>query len=263
MRKDGKLFWIHLTVCEIVIGGEKHFTAFIRDIQEDKENAEGLAVESAKFRGIFDLSIDPIIVITTKGIITECSRSCAEKFGYEIDELVGQNVSMLVERDHQDHHDEYLSRYLKTGEKHVIGKNREVFAMRKDGSLFPVELAVTEIRIGESHFFVGYTKDLTLKKAQEKQSKVMLQLLQREKDQQDELLLNMLPKSIATRLIKEPGAHIAESFDEVTILFADVVGFTKMSELLPAMTVVSYLNRIFSAWDGLVEELDIEKIKTI
>jgi adenylate cyclase len=76
--------------------------------------------------------------------------------------------------------------------------------------------------------------------------------------------MNMLPSAIALRLSALPvGGHIADSFESATILFADIVGFTAMTEMLPPLIVVEYLNRIFSAFDEIAEELCVEKIKTI
>jgi class 3 adenylate cyclase len=89
-----------------------------------------------------------------------------------------------------------------------------------------------------------------------------LAALRREQESVERLLRNILPASIAARM-KEGETAIADSFEEVTILFADVVGFTKIAAAFPADSVVRLLNRIFSAFDGIVDEWEVEKIKTI
>jgi adenylate cyclase len=86
--------------------------------------------------------------------------------------------------------------------------------------------------------------------------------LQAEQEKSERLLLNILPASIANRL-KQQDNTIAENFSEATVLFADIVGFTQLSTRLSAAQLVSLLNQIFSAFDQLVEEQNVEKIKTI
>ena len=86
--------------------------------------------------------------------------------------------------------------------------------------------------------------------------------LRQEKERSERLLLNVLPASIATRL-KETNESLAEHFEEATILFADIVGFTSLSARMEPMELVSGLNQIFSAFDNLTEKYGLEKIKTI
>ena len=230
-RKDGTMFWIHLTVCEIVLGGRKHFTAFIRDIQEQKDASEQLSVAMQKFGAIFQFSLDALVVTNTKGIITECSNSCMKLFGYSKEEMLGQNVSMLASPRYADKHDDYIEAYLRTGIKRAIGKQREAEGKKKDGTLFPFELSLSEVKTEQIHLFVGSIRDLTEKKQKVKFLAKKLALsdacLQ---ERQEELLMNMIPRSVAEKLMDESNSHIAEHFDDATILFADVVGFTKMSE---------------------------------
>jgi adenylate cyclase len=87
--------------------------------------------------------------------------------------------------------------------------------------------------------------------------------LEREFDRSDGLLLNLMPTSMASRLKNNPSEIIADHFDEVTILFADIVGFTPRASQLPPNEVVQYLNRVFSQFDRLAEKYQLEKIKTM
>lgn len=100
------------------------------------------------------------------------------------------------------------------------------------------------------------------KKRLRDQEQAYLEQLQREQEKSERLLLNILPKPIADRLKQEQGI-IADSFNEVTVLFADIVGFTKLSSYTPPTELVIILNDIFSALDELVEKHNLEKIKTI
>ena len=82
-------------------------------------------------------------------------------FGYAPSEVIGNNVSMLMAAPHRESHDGYLERYMRTGEKRIIGIGREVEARRKDGTIFPMELAVGEVRLAGTHLFTGFIRDVT------------------------------------------------------------------------------------------------------
>jgi two-component system sensor kinase FixL len=100
-------------------------------------------------------------VIDTRGIIQSFSATAERLFGYRADEAIGQNVSLLMPEPYRTQHDGYLSRYMVTGERRIIGIGRLVVGRRNDGSTFPVELAVGEMRSGDRRFFTGFLRDLT------------------------------------------------------------------------------------------------------
>src|SRR3546814_3971336 len=81
--------------------------------------------------------------------------------GYSLHEIKGRNVSMLMPPPNRERHDDYIRRYLETGEKRIIGIGREVVAQRKDGSSFPIRLAVGEARLSEKRMFTGFVQDIT------------------------------------------------------------------------------------------------------
>jgi two-component system sensor kinase FixL len=89
------------------------------------------------------------------------SRAAEILFGYSSAEIVGQNVSSLMPSPDRERHDTYMIKYLKTGEKRIIGRGRVVLGQRKDGSTFPMELSIGETRSGSRHFFTGFARDLT------------------------------------------------------------------------------------------------------
>ena len=118
-----------------------------------------------------------MIVIGEHGTIQSFSAAAERMFGYTADEVRGRNVRMLMPSPYRDAHDSYIARYLATGERRIIGVGRVVTGQRKDGSIFPIELAVGEVR-GEGHrLFTGFVRDLTerqrtLKRLQELQSEL-------------------------------------------------------------------------------------------
>ena len=112
-------------------------------------------------RSILDTVPDGMVVIDERGIVQSFSATAARMFGYREDEVVGRNITMLMPSPYRENHDSYLARYLETGERRIIGLGRVVTGLRKDGSTFPIELAVGEVK-GERHrFFTGFVRDLT------------------------------------------------------------------------------------------------------
>src|SRR5688572_3218886 len=110
---------------------------------------------------ILNTTTDGIIVINAKGIIEAFNRGAERLFGYPESEVVGRNVSVLMPSPQHEEHDKYLERYLQTGEARIIGIGREVTGRRRDGTLFPVQLSVGEMRIGGERKFTGMLHDLT------------------------------------------------------------------------------------------------------
>jgi two-component system CheB/CheR fusion protein len=115
-----------------------------------------------RLRAILNTAVDAIITIDHAGIITELNNATLRMFGYKHGELIGQNVSVLMPSPYQERHNGYLATYLRTGEKKIIGQGREVLGRRKDGTLFPADLAVTEV-VGFNQF-TGIVRDITERK---------------------------------------------------------------------------------------------------
>ena len=107
-----------------------------------------------------------MIVIDDEGTIQSFSAAAERQFGWTAAETVGLNVSCLMPSPYREGHDGYLKRYLTTGERKVIGIGRVVVGLRRDGSTFPMELAVGEMRAGEQRFFTGFVRDLTERRPQ-------------------------------------------------------------------------------------------------
>lgn len=112
-------------------------------------------------QSILDTVPDATVVIETDGTIVTFNAAAVRQFGYSPEHAVGSNVSMLMPSPYQAQHDGYLARYLATGEQRIIGKDRVVVGRRKDGSTFPMTLAVGEMRSGGKTYFTGFIRDLT------------------------------------------------------------------------------------------------------
>jgi PAS domain S-box-containing protein len=132
-----------------------------QDITERQNAEQALREREARISSIISTAPDGIITIDEKGVIQSFSSAAEKVFGYTASEVIGRNISMLMPAPHHEAHDGYLARYRQTGEKRIIGIGRQVEARRKDASVFPVELAVGEARIGPLRIFTGFIRDIT------------------------------------------------------------------------------------------------------
>jgi two-component system, LuxR family, sensor kinase FixL len=139
-------------------------------------NAESSRAREAHLQSILDTIPEAMVVIDERGAIRSFSATAERLFGYRRAEVAGQNVKMLMPSPYRQEHDGYIDHYLRTGERRIIGIGRVVVGQRKDGSTFPMELAVGEMRSGEARFFTGFIRDLT----ERQQTEARLQELQAE-----------------------------------------------------------------------------------
>ncbi len=115
----------------------------------------------AEFRSIFDNAMDGIITIDKKGIIEHFNSAAEKIFDYSAQEAIGQNINILMPEQHSKRHDTYLKNYLSTGKSRLIGKATKVEGVRKDGTLFPLEISVNKLRVGGQRKFIGIVRDIS------------------------------------------------------------------------------------------------------
>lgn len=129
----------------------------------------GDAVEevAARLNAILNTAVEGIITIDDRGVMESANPAAQTIFRYEEQEMVGQNVSMLMPEPDRGRHDSYLAHYLKTGEKKIIGIGREVFGRRKNGTIFPMDLSVSEILLPGRKLFTGFVRDISERREQE------------------------------------------------------------------------------------------------
>jgi two-component system sensor kinase FixL len=135
--------------------------SFHRSRALSQETVAMLHSRDAHLRSILDTVPDATIVIETDGTIVSFNTAAVRQFSYRPEEAIGRNVNMLMPTPYREQHDGYLHRYLSTGEKRIIGIDRVVVGRRKDGSTFPMKLAVGEMRSGGKTYFTGFISDLT------------------------------------------------------------------------------------------------------
>jgi PAS domain S-box-containing protein len=135
----------------------------VRELQRIAE------LDEARLRSILETAPEAIITIDGRGTVQSYSASAEALFGYEAAEVIGQNVKMLMPSPDREQHDAYLKRYLDTGERRIIGIGRVVEGRRKDGTVFPMELAVGEVVSGGERIFTGFIRDLTARQRMEQE----------------------------------------------------------------------------------------------
>lgn len=136
--------------------------------------------EYQRLQSILESAVDAIITISENGVVLSVNPAMKQLFQYEDSEVIGQNVSMLMPSPHREQHDGYMKKYLDTGIAKIIGVGREVIGQRKDGSTFPVHLAISEMNANGRRFFTGFVRDISdLKKAQRQLTELNAELEKR------------------------------------------------------------------------------------
>jgi two-component system sensor kinase FixL len=189
--------------------------------QSAAQLAETLRAREAHLRSILDTVPDAMIVIDDNGIIREFSAAAERMFGRPASEAIGSNVKILMPQPYRDQHDAYLARYHATGQRRIIGIGRVVLGERGDGSTFPIELSVGEVRTGSERFFTGFVRDLS----ERQETEARLQELQSELQHMSRLTaLGEMASTLAHELNQPLSAVINYLGGSRRLLQADAAG---------------------------------------
>jgi two-component system sensor kinase FixL len=166
VRPSGDVVWANVSAALVRhADGKPDFIVKIIEEVTDWKNAQAqLLTGEAQYRAIFDSAVEAIAVIDEKGVIQSLNPAAKQVFGYEQDEVIGRNISMLMPKAVARNHDSYLARYKETGKRAIIGIGREVAGLRKDGTLFPLDLSVAEWKQEGLTFYTGIMRDVTVRK---------------------------------------------------------------------------------------------------
>jgi two-component system sensor kinase FixL len=167
---DGSQHWVRVkgSAFRDAAGASAGVHGIVSDISQRKQVETDAGEALARLKSILDTVPDAIIVIDEYGTIESFSPAAERVFGYTSEEVIGRNVKMLMPSPYREQHDGYLARYLATGERRIIGIGRVVSGMRKDGTAFPIELAVGEAVFGEKRVFTGFIRDITQRQETER-----------------------------------------------------------------------------------------------
>jgi len=250
LRRDGSIFPMEIEARTFDARGRRLRVAAVRDITQRKRAEAALRESEERFRAVMHQAADAFILHDAEGRIIDANQSACNGLGYSREELLSLSIQDIEEGFVSD---EVLERWrgMVPGEPITV----EGVQRRKDGSTFPVEVRLGLLEAGNGKLLLALCRDVTDRKRAE-------EALRLEREKSEKLLLNILPEAIATRL-KENESNIAEGFAEVTVLFADLVGFTKLAARKSPTELVHLLDEIFSRFDGLAEKHGLEKIKTI
>ncbi|MBL8490552.1 MAG: SpoIIE family protein phosphatase, partial [Rhodocyclaceae bacterium] len=184
---------INFTILDAKLRSVSRAVRFQRRMEENRR----------RMQVIGDSLMDALIVIDERGIIQTCNTATEPMFGYGVEELVGCNVAVLTDEPDGSRHDEYIKRYLATGEARIIGaRGRQLSGRRKDGTVFPIDLSVSEVHLAEGRNFVGIIRDITQRKAAEERERSYREQLQNYYDRQEQE--NALAHTILRRQIERP-----------------------------------------------------------
>lgn len=167
IRKDKVLIDVSLTISPIknntgeIIGA----STIARDITKQKGLEARLRFEQSKAQAILDNVVDGIITIDEKGLVQSFNPASERIFGYSKEEVVGKNVKFLMPEPYHSEHDHCLQNYLSSGVAKIINIGREVEGLRKDKTVFPLELAISEVYVGEDRLFTGIVRDISERKS--------------------------------------------------------------------------------------------------
>jgi PAS domain S-box-containing protein len=153
-RSDSTTFAVYLRLSESKGGDQVFFTGIFRDLSAEEQEREHVI-------SLIESAVDPIVQIDTKGTILTTNNACRRIFKYQEGEMVGNNVSMLMTTPHAESHDSYLSNFLETGIKKVMGAGRRVPCRKSDGTTFPAFLTLSECKKGDRIIFTGILRDLS------------------------------------------------------------------------------------------------------
>ena len=160
-HKDGTIFDTETSISPLFNeqGHRTHFVSIHRDITQRKLMERALREKEARLSAILDTAAEAIITTDTRGIIERCNAKSESMFGYSAKEMLGNNINMLMPSPFKEEHDDYLANHQNTDLREVIGRNREAVAQRKDGTIFPILLSLSEVK--ELDLFAGFIQDLT------------------------------------------------------------------------------------------------------
>ncbi|MEI6235438.1 MAG: adenylate/guanylate cyclase domain-containing protein [Planctomycetota bacterium] len=222
-----------------------------------REQEEILRKESeARIRLIVETALEAVIVTDDSGNIVIWNPQAVVAFGYRQEDVIGKQLPSIVFNAAVRDSFERGWREFKTGKPwSLLNQTSESVAVRKDGSEFPIELSISLASWNQLTTLNVFIRDIT----ERKKAEAALRL---EQEKSERLLLNVLPACIATRL-KNGEKSIADSFPIATVLFSDLVGFTKISSKISAAELVDLLGAVFTEFDRLTAKYGLEKIKTI
>ena len=167
---EERWMWERGRAITAVLGNETHLEGFISDIT-DRKRTEMALVEARGFsEAVVDTAAEAVITIDASGIIETFNPAAQKMFGYSLEQVQGENLSMLIPGAGDSEHNQYIARYVATDEPQIMGTDSEISAQRADGSTFPIHISISEVRNHAERKFVGLVRDISRERAAENQA---------------------------------------------------------------------------------------------
>ncbi|NBC03195.1 MAG: PAS domain S-box protein [Bacteroidetes bacterium] len=205
--------------------------AFAEKMARNKEGQflieQKLRESEARARSILRTTVDAIITIDNRGSVRTFNKAAEDLFQYKSSEVIGENVKMLMPQPYRREHDDYMDNYHRTGHRKIIGIGREVTGKRKDGSTFPMYLAVSEVNVNNHRLYTGIIRDISEQRRLEQE---VLRVSEHERhrighdlhDGLGQMLtgITLINKNIAASL-RDEDHPLADDVDEITDLLKE------------------------------------------
>lgn len=153
-RKDGRKLWANLSLSKVQVGDSFIYTAFVKDITRERENAETI-------NQTLEQALDAVITIDENNLVTFFNHAAEKLWGYDREQVLGRNVKMLVPRQFQPKHDQFVNANRTTGQDKIVGTSREVEIERSNGEKVWADLSLSKIRLGKKILYTAFVKDIT------------------------------------------------------------------------------------------------------
>src|SRR5262245_51933679 len=244
-RHDGEYRWVQETeVARFAADGAfAGFVGALVDITDRKRAEMALGRSEARVRAILNTAMDAIITTDEAGGVVGHNPAAARRFGLDEETAIGRPIGELIVPAHlREAHAAGIRRYVATGKPHVLGKLIEVEALRADGTVFPVELTVTEVPLPEGRLFTAIIRDISERKRYQQQLA--------DGDRQRAVLARHFSPNMVDELMRTGGQLDSERTQVIGVLFADIFNFTATTAALPQHEVIDLLRRFHQ----LVEE---------
>lgn len=254
-HRSGSTFWGSLGLSAIAAEDNQpqFFVALIEDITDSKLARDALQLTQFAI----DSAADAVLWILPSGQFAYVNEAACRRLGYERSQLLERRFKQIAPDFEQTDWPGFWES-LRQQQSFTF----ETRLQHRDGEIFPVDLTLNSIEFNRRQYICAFARDISERKQTE-------EALRTAQERSERLLLNILPAAIAKELKRQNpdagrgGAAIAQRFEEVTVLFADIVGFTHLCSQLAPADLVRLLNEIFSTFDRLAQERGLEKIKTI
>ena len=239
----------------ILVERKQEFEEQKRLAEELKANEHRLQANQTRLNSIMNSVLDAVIAIDSAGIIQTYNRAAERIFGYSVTETIGQNISMLMPEPHRGRHDGHIARYLSSHESSSIGALREMEGRRKDGTTFPMEVAISEMDLDEVQMFVGICRDISRRKERETEKMALEQELRQAQKMES---LGTLAGGIAHE-INTPVQYVGDNVRFLQDAFGDLSALLRAyGALLAEAEGIEALAERVATVKAAAEEADVD-----